>query len=199
MRLLCYSGLRSLLRRSKREDTLSPLLRVVKPQTPPEGLLKNIERAMDGCAPEASKQGWGWSARTLVAGATLGIAGMVLFLALPAQRVQLVDQSGHALVYLQQQGNITLAQMAIAPLSDDVPMRWRLWGLDASGKGPTYLGAFGPTGIVVERPDEFSSFAMSLEQNSFSGSQPVGPVIVLEKENNSESAASKFGSVPFVW
>lgn len=181
MRWLCHIRLRRLLERPKRKDALLPLLQAVKPETPPQGLLKNIEQAMASSLPEASKQRWGWRPKTLLACAALGAAGVGLLLNLPAQRIQLVDPSGHPFAYLEQQENITLAQMTIAPLPHDVPMRWRLWGIKANGKDPAYLGAFGPAGIVVERPNQFSGFAMSLEHESFSGTRPVGPIIFLAR------------------
>lgn len=177
MRLLRDFGPRRLRRQRRRRDALSPLLRAVEKEAPPEGLLLSIEQALDDApaAPETSR-------RALLAGfAGVGVAlaGVWWLVAGAGRHVWLIDPIGRPVVRLTTRNGVTRGRMSVAPVSSETDQGWHLWGL--SDVAPVHLGAFENGGVVLANA-RFDRFAVSLERAGFAGAQPLGPVVVLSAQ-----------------
>lgn len=164
----------------RRSDALSPLLRGVKREAPPEGLLLKIEQALDNDTVEPAP-----SRRAILAGvSTAGVllVGTCWFLFTAPQHVVLIDQTGRPIVRLSTQSGVTEAALSVVPVAFEAELGWHLWGL--SDGTPIHLGVFSDGGLVIEDAARFAGFALSLESNPFRGERPVGPVIKLSAEKN---------------
>ncbi len=168
---------RRLRRQRAQRDALSPLLRAVEKEAPPEGLLLRIEQELDN-APTAPPK----PRRGKFAAAAAMLIGAGLLLAVPRHHVALIDQSGRPIVNLTTSYGVTTAQMVVAPVLSDVNMSWHLWGV--SDGAPVHLGALSDGGLALENADQFAHFAVSLENATFMGGQPVGPVVELSAQEN---------------
>lgn len=163
-------------RQRGRKDALSPLLRAVEKEPPPEGLLLKIEQALGETKTAPTKSRRSIALQFVVASPVL--LGVWLLLAAPLHRVSLIDQSGRPIVQLRTLNGITKAKMIIAPVSGEANMGWHFWGLP-DDDAPVHLGALESGDLVIDGPDQFTLFAVSLERTPFFGDQPLGPVVEL--------------------
>ena len=175
------SRLRRFREQRTRRDALSPLLRAVEKEAPPEGLLLKIEQALDDTTAKPATSSRALLVSFITASAVL--TGAWMFLPVLRHRVSLIDQSGRPIVQLMTRNGVTLAEMVVAPASGEVNMEWHLWGIPKSGTS-VHLGALLDGGLVVQDAIRFTRFAMSLERAPFLGGPPVGPVIELSEQNN---------------
>lgn len=182
MRRRRQSGRRRIWRRTHgRNDALSPFLSAIRPETPPEGLLQSIEREIEsvGDKPIARRR-CAWASAILPLAAALGgiaILGAVLL----TDRTELVDPSGRTVVRLETRGETGTARLLGGRVAAENSKSWHLWGIVAAEQTPVHLGALAGNGILLETPERISGFAISLEDNGFSGTSPVGPVLLLSR------------------
>lgn len=167
------------------EQALHPLLAAVETATPPEGLLRQIERRIDDLSPKRRRfrqPKLRWLAVPITSSLVAGAIAAYGLLPLQPHRL-LVDPTGMPVAQLETQGNVTTVRLAANPETSETGKTWFLWGLGVEQQPPVALGALAENGFEVRGFDGFAGFAMSLEDTGFAGKVPTGPVLVLTLEN----------------
>ena len=160
---------------------LDPLLGAVTPITPPEGLLRDVERRIDTLAGSTRRP---VLRAPRIAAATV-LATLILAAAVhlwPSDTRRLTDPSGRPVATLDRDRGVTTVRLTAPPRTTETPMSWYLWGIGATSAAPTPLGALTAEGLRVPNAGAFTHFAISLEPADFAGLHPTGPVIPLQRE-----------------
>lgn len=92
------------------------------------------------------------------------------------------DPTGRIVAEVQVFGETATVSLAMSDAGAAQEMVWHLWGLPESGSAPVSLGRMGEGHILAAARLDFSRYAMSLENISFSGVSPQSVVIPLALE-----------------
>ena len=167
------------------EQALRPLLMSLDSAAPPEGLLRAIERRIDGLSSEHARRRKDvfWCFKVPIAASLVAwVFGAHRFLPQPPQIV-LIDPSGMPVAQLQAYGSEAIVRLTAPSKDRRAKKMWHLWGLRPLGARPVFLGLLGANGLRVFGFEDFVGFAMSLEDVGFTDDLPVGPVLVLSEAN----------------
>lgn len=101
----------------------------------------------------------------------------------PGESTTLIDPTGRAVAQIHKQNGDARVRLLSGSVAGDAEKSWHLWGIVSAEAGPVHIGALTDAGLAIRNPARFLGYAISMEDRSFSGDRPVGPVLALTTEN----------------
>lgn len=174
---------RILRRHGAPDDMLHPLARTVDIHPPPEGLLQGIEADLDRLPEPRPTQMPSPRRRILPLLAVSAAVVLVAWVPRPVPPHVLISVTGAEMARVKQSGAQTTLMLGAAKRALASGGELHLWGMPRNGGGPVHLGqAGGVAPLVINAPDRFSHYALSLEMAGFAALAPAGPVLAMSKK-----------------
>lgn len=118
---------------------------------------------------------------SVTAAVCIGIT--VLFLQSGSREdIALLDPTGRPVAHVRQDGGRAYVKLLEGSATRDAEKLWHLWGMDPSERLPVHIGVLLEADLMIEKPERFAGYAVSMEDRGFAGTRPVGPFIALTAE-----------------